>query len=327
MKIKLIVPAALILVILAVSQLIMNNDQTGKTENDFTQPAERKYKTIAIVAHDMRHMFMASVAGMIREKARENENIKILLYDSESSNDKQILQLDELIEKKVDGIILNPTDKSAINAAIDKVKKAGIPLITVNMNATSDSVDCYIGSDSFQAGVLQGEYAARQLKGAGNLVVLAGQAGHDATDDRLQGLKSIVEKYPEMHITQLEHANWDRSKGSEMMEKIISSGTKFDAVISQNDEMLLGAVQILEKYHLKPLTIGVDAIPEALEAMMEDRIGATIYQNSKAQAAAAFEVMSKLFNNEKVEKVKWIPLELVTPENIDNYIFSGIMKK
>ena len=110
------------------------------------------------------------------------------------------------------------------------------------------------------------------------------------------------------------------------MENILQEEARIDAVISQNDEMLLGALQMLERYHLKPVTVGVDGIPEALEAMMEGRIGATVYQNNKAQAAAAFDIMSRLFNNEKVEKVKWIPLELVTPETIDNYIISDRMK-
>ncbi len=326
MKLKILIPAALILVILAISQLIANNDEAVKNGNEPAQPAERKYKTIAIVVHDMRHMFMASVAGMIREKARENENIRILLYDSESSNDKQTAQLNELIGKKVDGIILNPTDKAEVNPAVEKVKKAGIPLITVNMNTTSNAVDCYIGSDSIRVGELQGTYVAEELKGVGNLVVLAGKAGHDATEDRLEGLRNIIGKYPGMHIVRVEYGNWDRSKGAEIMENILQEEARIDAVISQNDEMLLGALQMLERYHLKPVTVGVDGIPEALEAMMEGRIGATVYQNNKAQAAAAFDIMSRLFNNEKVEKVKWIPLELVTPETIDNYIISDRMK-
>ncbi len=328
MKLKLLIIAAVILILLAISQLVMNNDDIGGAGSgtDYTQTAERQYKTIAIVAHDMKHMFMANVAGMIREKAKENENIKVLLYDSEGSNEKQTAQLKELIDKKVDGIILNPTDKDAINPAIEEVKKAGIPLITVNMNASSKAVDCYIGSDSVQAGEFQGNFVAEKLKGKGNLVVLAGIVGQDTTEDRLKGLQNIVDKYPGMRIAEVEHGDWERTKGAEMMEKIISNNQKIDAVVSQNDEMLLGALQVLDRHGLKPVTVGVDAIPEALEALKEGRISATVYQNSKAQATGAFEVMSKIFNHEKVESVKWIPHELVTPENIDDYIVPNISR-
>lgn len=323
MKLKiLLLTAVIILIVLAVSQLMMSDDEKRNVDinSGYTQESGKQYKTIGIVVHNMKHMFMANVASMIKEKAKENENIRILLYDSEGINDKQLLQLRELIDLKVDGIILNPNDRDLINPGIEEVKKAGIPIITVNMNASSELVDCYVGSDPVQAGEFQGNFVAEKLKGKGNIVVLAGQAGQDAADDRLKGLQNVIEKYPGIHITDVQYGDWDRRKGTKIMQDIINQHKQIDAVVSQNDEMLLGALHVLDRYGLKPVTIGVDAIPEALEAVKEGRIDATVYQNGRAQAAGAYDMMTKIFSNGAVEKIKWIPYELVTSDNIDDYI-------
>jgi len=318
-----------ILLAFSISQLVLNDK--GKRNIDIkgthAQENSKNYKTIGIVVHNMQHMFMANVAGILREKAKEYDNIKVLLYDSEGSNAKQILQLRELIDMKVDGIILNPNDKNHIDRGVVDAWTAGIPVITVNMNVSSDLIHCYIGSDSVQAGEFQGRYVAGRLNGKGNVVVIAGQKGHDATSDRLKGLKNIFRDYPGIHIVEVQYGDWDRHRGSEIMKSILNRHIKFDAVVSHNDEMMLGALSVLDSYGLKTVTIGVDAIPEALEAIKEGRMDATVYQNSRAQAVEAFEVMMKIFKKEPVEKVKLVPYELVTSENIDEYIAQNFIVK
>lgn len=309
-------------VIITLNQFVFNEDKRRNVDiaGFQTQEHAKSYKTIGIVVHNMQHMFMANVASLLKEKAKENENIKILIYDSEGNNDKQISQLEELIGLKVDGIILNPNDKDLVDKGIEKVKEAGIPVVTVNMNVSSNLVDCYIGSNSIQAGGFQGEFVAAKLKGSGNIAVLAGQKGQDATADRLNGLKKVIDRYPGLKIIEVQYGGWDRNRGYEIMKDIIARHNKIDAVVSQNDEMLLGALTVLDRYGMKPVTIGVDAIPEALEAIKDGRLDATVYQNGKAQAVGAYETMMKIFKGQHIEKVKWIPYEMVTSENIDNYI-------
>jgi len=332
MKIKILVialAALLILLVFSINQLFFNDEEKRNIdiEGTYSQENSKNYKTIGIVVHNMQHMFMANVASILREKAKEYENIKVLLYDSEGSDTKQNLQVRELIDMKVDGIILNPNDRNNINRSVLDARMAGIPVITINMNVSSNLIHCYIGSDSVQAGEFQGKYVADKLNGKGRVVVLAGQKSQDAASDQLKGLKNIFGDYPDIHIVDIQYGDWDRHKGAELMKNILNSHTTFDAVVSHNDEMMLGALPVLDSYSLKPVTIGVDAIPEALEAIKEGRLDATVYQNSKAQAVGAFEVMMKIFKEEPVEKVKLVPYELVTSENIDEYINQNFIIK
>lgn len=321
--------AVLAITILIVNQFILGNYSKRDigVEKANSQEPSKKTKTIGVVVHNMQHMFMANVAAMLREKSKEYDNVKLLLYDSEGRNDKQILQLEELIDLQVDGIILNPNDQDLVNDGVEEVRKAGIPLITLNMNVSSEEVNCYIGSNSVQAGEIQGRYIAEELNGKGNIVVLAGQKGMDATEERLQGLQNILSKYPGIRILEIAYVGWDKHLGAAGMKDILKKHKKIDAVASQNDEMLLGALPVLEQNRLNPVTIGVDAIPQALEEIKAGKMGATVYQDARSQALAAFDTMMRIFSNEQVEKVKNIPYELVMAKNADDYIRQSLIIK
>lgn len=316
-----------ILIFILIDKFVLNDSKSRNVDikSEKTQTQSKNFKTIGIIVSNMQQMYVADLANTLKEKAKEN--IKVLLYDSEGRNDKQILQLEELISLKADTIILIPNDRILVNKGIEEVKEAKIPIITLNMDVSSYLFDSYIGSDSVQAGELQGKFIVDKLHGKGNIVILAGQQDQETTLERLKGFKNFISSYPEVKIVDIGYCNWDRRKSDGVMKNILDKHFKIDAVVAQNDEILLGSLNAIDGYGLKPFTIGIDGIPEALEAIKDNRIDATIYQNSRAQANAAYDTITKIFKGQRVERNKIIPYETVTIQNVDDYLNQNLITK
>lgn len=315
-----ILPVIILLSILIVFALNNSGNRNVDISKVKSSSQQKSYKTIGIVSSDMQNISMANVASLIKEKAKENDNIKILLYDSEGKNDKQILQLEELINLNVDGIILNPTDKNLVNKGIEEVRKANIPIISISNNVSSEFVDSYIGSDLVQVGELQGKFVASTLHGRGNIIVLSGEQNQDSSIEMLQGLKNILQHYPELKVLEIGYCSWDKSKAAEFMGSILKKHLIVDAVISENDEMILESLNIINRFGQDTLTVGVGAIPEAIETIAEGQIDATIYQDRRALAISAYDTMMKILKKEHVDKMKLIPYETVTSKNVNSFL-------
>lgn len=299
-------------------------EDNGKPEFRTTYEAEKKKSesqiTIGLVVHNLQHQFMASVTQYMKEELKEYENVSLVILDSEGDNDRQKRQLEYLLAKKVDAIILNPNNPESNNEMIKKIKEKNIPLVAVNMRIKGETADCYIGTDESEAGVIQGFAVARALSGKGDILVIKGFPHMDATIKKHEGLMRVLNSYPGIRVLDEKHGNWEKFIGLKIMEDWMKEGLKFDAIVSQNDEMALGALTILEKAGLKTFMIGTDAIPEALEAVKEGRMNATIFQDARSEAKAALESALKLVRGQKVDPFIKISYWIVTPENVDEYI-------
>ena len=116
-------------------------------------------------------------------------------------------------------------------------------------------------------------------------------------------------------------ANWDRTQALNLMENWLASGRKIDAVIAQNDEMALGAYKAIEAAgkNKEILVIGIDAIQDALKAVIEGQLVGTVFQNAREQGGLAVELANKLIKGEVISHNHYIPFQLVTKENVDKF--------
>jgi inositol transport system substrate-binding protein len=147
-----------------------------------------------------------------------------------------------------------------------------------------------------------------------------GQAGQIKRD---QGAREVLAKKPGLKLIADQTAEWDRAKGISLMENWIQShGDRINAVFAQNDEMAMGALIALEqaKRKDKVVVVGVDAIADALAAVRDGRLDATIFQDAKGQGAAAVETAVKIIRKEPYEKQTMIPFQLVTKENVSKFM-------
>ncbi len=266
--------------------------------------------------------FIMGIKGAM-EKQAEKLGVEIIINDGQNSAEKQVSQVENYIAKKVDIIILNPASFQGCEAAVEAADRAGIPIMTVNTLVVNQAkCTTFVGSDAVESGRLEMEYAVRELNGRGNIVILHGQNGHDAEIGRRKGAQEVLDSFPQIKILYEQSGNWSTAEGEAIIENLLQLNKPVDAVVSQNDEMALGAIKALEnaKRLDRVLVFGIDAIPEALKAMKSGMMKGTVFQDAKGQGTGAINAAYKIVQKEKVDKTIYIPYVLVTKENLDQYI-------
>jgi ribose transport system substrate-binding protein/inositol transport system substrate-binding protein len=212
-------------------------------------------------------------------------------------------------------------------------QNAGIPVVYVNNRpANLDQLpenQVFVGSDETEAGRLEGEEVCRQLKEAGKTeataVILLGDLSNQATRLRTQAVKDVLAT-PEcsfIKVTDEQTATWQRTQAADLMTNWLTAGVKPDAVIANNDEMAIGAFQALKAAGVpldSVIVAGVDATPDALQAVSSGDMDVTVLQSAAGQAKGAVDAIAALVKGEAVEREIYVPFELVTKANLANYL-------
>ncbi len=264
--------------------------------------------------------FIVMLKGAMEEKAGEM-GVRLILNDAERSAEKQVRQAESFVAQDVDAIILNPCEVEASSPAVDRAIDAGIPVVNVN-SETRSAPSAFVGSRDEESGRIAMEFIAQRIGGRGNVVMMHGFLGQAAQIKRDAGAREVLAKYPEIKLLAEQTAEWDRAKAMSLMENWIQShGKKINAVFAQNDEMAMGALIALEAAGMKDgiVVAGVDAIADALQAVRDGRLDATVFQDAKGQGTTAVEVARKLIRGEPVARETYIPFRLVTRENVGEF--------
>ena len=290
-----------------------------ETPAEETPTADEKI-VIAGTLQDMSNEFMVMLKDAMDATLPEYDNVELNILDGEGSPDKQVSQIENFIAQEVDAIILCPQDGTALVPAVKQALEAGIPVITVSADIDQQVGQVNVGSNHKDAGIMQAEWAAEQLGGKGKIVYLRGPIGHFAEVQRAEGTLEVFEKYPDIEIVFDQTGNWDRDQGMSLMENALQGQPEIDMVMSQNDEMVLGAITALEGAGKNDaiISIGMDAIPDALKAIEEGRLDATIFQDAFGQGSGALRVAIKAAQGEAVETVV-IPWAVVDASNVADY--------
>ena len=200
---------------------------------------------------------------------------------------KQLSQVDNLISQQVDAIILVPLDREQLVPAVQACADAGIPCIELAASTVATDVrTTYVGSDDVVSGRMLMEALAEKMGGEGKLVVLHGVPGVNAEVMRHTGMEEVLKDYPDIEIVSEKVCNWSRAESLETVENLLQSDLEFDAIFAENDEMAMGALNAVQGSGKEDDIIigGVDAIPDALQSVIDGGLYCTIYQNNRLQA-------------------------------------------
>ncbi len=263
------------------------------------------------------------------EAAAEDEGVDVQIEDAKNEVGTQLNQIQNFIASGVDAIIVNPVDTDATLSISDDAQAAGIPLIYVNRQPINVDLlpdnQAFVASDERVSGTLQTQEVCRLLGGEGKVVVMMGELTNQAALQRTQDIHDVI-KTPEcsgLKIVEQQTAMWQRTLGSDLMTNWVSAGIEFDAVISNNDEMAIGAIQALKasgRAMDDVVIAGIDATTDALAAMKAGDLDVTVFQSADGQGRGSVEAAIKLAKGEDVDQKVWVPFELVTPNNLANYI-------
>ena len=299
----------ILLIGLAISSTIFANGQKEADAKDDTI-------TIGFAVSTLSNDFFVMMKDGGDAKASEL-GIEVVTLDAQDSSEKQANQVSDLINKKVDLIILNPVDSDACITSVYAANDAGIPVITVTRMSNDGEVVQHLDIDNKEAGALIAEQMIKDFPNGCKVAVLEGIPGASSTNDRSEGFV-VGTKGTAIEIVVSLSANYSREEGATVMEDILQGHPELEAVYAHNDEMALGAARAIYAAGLTDQikVYGVDAVDDAIAAIRANEMQATVQQQPGLQMGMAIQSAFDYLNGKTVESRINIPLKLLTKDNI-----------
>ena len=301
----------------------------GSTGGGSGNKADGNYKFGFTIS--TRDQFLTSME-VAATKEMEAQGYKLEVNDSDNDVTKQLSHIQTWATQQYSAIIVNLVNADNAIECVDAA--AGVPVVFVNrlpdQNALSDTV-VYVGSDENDSGRMQAELLMDDaLKGKTeiNAILFQGTLGQTAATLRSASVKKGFEDLGvKVNWVYEDTAEWDRNKAMDKMTQLISSGTKYDVIVCNNDEMALGCIEAYKAANKKidvPI-IGVDATQVACQSIADGELYASVYQSSVGQGGGAAKAAIQLAKGEKVEgaddnHIVWVPFEKVNKDNVQDYL-------
>lgn len=286
------------------------------------EAAEGDYE-VAYVARSLSDSFAAWLANSLQEEAKKYEDINLEMYDAQAGTQKQISLVETAIVKDFDLIIVQPRNSEALSPVLNEVVDAGIDLITTNPKVEGIEGASFVDADPYaQAGVVAIQ-ARNQVPQNANVVVLYGPPGNLHAIVRKKAWQQIFfQNRPDVNIVGEQIANWNKSQAIDYMEDWVTRAEgKIDAIISMNDNMAAGAIEVLkdnENYDPEDVyAYGVDGTAEAVQLIEEGWLTATCFQNAYQLGKINMEVAHKLLTGEEEQIKTYIGTPLITQDNLE----------
>lgn len=255
----------------------------------------------------------------------ENMRVEVLSPVDQKDIEGQIKIYEDLLQKKIDALATSVSDPAAASPVFLEYNKAGIPIMLMDIliNQTEAEILSLIGADEYTSGKLVGEYVLELLEGKGKVAILAGIPGQWIAEERLSGFMDTIAG-SEIEVVANQPANWDRALATDTMENIIQANPDIDLVWGMNDGMALGGLKAIEDMGLMDdiIVVGTNGDPEALQAVKDGKLAATIVLSSSGTAKAAVDNAKLIMDgkiNEVPETVPVIPAR-ATLENINQFL-------
>ncbi len=283
---------------------------------------ESQYK-IGFIVKTMSNPYFARMKDGA-EQAVEDFNIELDWVSAEKHTDiaGQLRLVEDMLQKDIDAIVINPSGPKAIVPAIGKANEKGIPVVIVDTRAEGGDTVTFVGLDNEKAAEKMAHYVADYLNEKGKIAILEGVRGHSTAEERLTGYYNVLDEYPNIEVVAAQAADWDRSKGMSVTENILQSNPGLDFIISSNDEMAAGAIRAIRANgkmgEIK--VVGFDATKEALEDIKDGYLLATVESVPDKQAYVSIEAAIDYLDGKEVDSEISVPVTIVDKENVDEVL-------
>jgi ABC-type sugar transport system substrate-binding protein len=254
------------------------------------------------------------------QSAADEAGAELIVSDAQNDTAQQQDDIQNFITQQVNVILVNPVDSDAVVPAIEAANQANIPVIALDRGASGGEIATTIASDNVQGGNLAGEELIR-LVGSGSVAQLEGIPGAEPARDRGQGFQDAIDAQSAVEVVASQTANFDRGEGLNVTENILQANPDVAGIFAQNDEMALGAVQALgDSAGDEVKVVGFDAIEDALSAIQDGTMNATIAQQPEVMGSLGVENAISIINGESVEENIPVEVQLVTQENVSEFL-------
>ncbi|MFD7369734.1 substrate-binding domain-containing protein [Nocardiopsis alba] len=258
----------------------------------------------------------------MRDGAQEEADeagVNLIVTDAQDDASQQADQIQNFISTGVDAMVLNPVDSDASGPPVRGANNADIPVIAADRGVEGAEVETLVASDNVEGGREAARVMADALGEEGRIVVLQGTPGTSASRERGSGFAEGIAEFPDIEVVSQQPADFDRSRGLDVMTNMLQSNGDVDGVFAENDEMALGAAAALSSAGKEAVVIGFDGTPEGVDAVGEGVLYATIAQRPAELGRAAVRNAIAVIEGERIEETVKVPVEVVTEDNVDDF--------
>ncbi|RPK84295.1 D-ribose-binding periplasmic protein precursor [Streptomyces sp. ADI97-07] len=246
--------------------------------------------------------------------------IDLTVTDAQNDAAQQANQLQNFTSSGVNSIIVNPVDSDAVGPGVSSANKADIPVVAADRGVNGANTATLVASDNVAGGKLAAEALADKLGGKGSIVVLQGTAGTSASRERGAGFAEGIKAYPGIKVVATQPADFDRTKGLDVMTNLLQSNPGITGVFAENDEMALGATKALgSKAGTSVSVVGFDGTPDGLKAVEAGALYASVAQQPKELGRIAVQNAVRAADDEKIDGMVKVPVKVVTQKNVADF--------
>ena len=299
-----------LIVMLAASLPLFAGGQKEGADSATVEKAAKQYH-IGLVLKSLSNPAIWNIADAAeKEGAKSGVTVTVLSSMGFSALEDQIKQVEDMIQKRVDLIGIQPVDSKGVIPVIQEANKAGIPVITVDTGADGGQMVTYIATDNTAAGVQAGEWIAKMIGGKGKVAMIEGTPGSMQGRQRMEGFHKYIKAQPGINLAVSIPANFERAKGMQVMEDILTAHPDLKAVFCANDEMALGAVEALKQRNMvgKVVLLGMNGSWDALDAVAKGQMQGTVVQYSRLHGTEFIRVAVQYLNGTQKTWPAYMPL-------------------
>ena len=232
---------------------------------------------------------------------------------------EQMSQLEDVIVKKPDSIVLVPVDYKAMVPGVEKINAAGIPVVNIIDRSAGGQFVSFVGADDYTLGLATARHLIKALGGKGNIVIIEGVRGSLTSTDRVRGFNAAIKEAAGVRLVASQPANYQRLQALQVMENLMQSNPSIDGVLAANDAMALGALEALDAAKRKALAIGINATKEGIDAIKSGRLLASGDYNGFLQGCLGTMIAVRQLRKQSVPKEVILPAVVVDKTNYAPY--------
>ena len=269
--------------------------------------------TIALVVSTLNNPFFVSLKDGAQKEA-DKLGYNLVILDSQNNPAKELSNVQDLTVRGAKLLLINPTDSNAVGNAVKLANQAKIPVITLDRVAASGEVVSHVASDNAFGGKVAGDFIAKKLGEGAKVIQLEGIAGTSAARERGEGFKQSLDQN-KFKLLASQPADFDRTKGLNVMQNLLTAHPDVQAVFAQNDEMALGALRALQTAgKTDVIVVGFDGTADGVKAVEGGKLAATVAQRPEQIGIIGVETADKVLKGEKVQPIIPVDLKLVTKQ-------------
>jgi ABC-type sugar transport system substrate-binding protein len=275
---------------------------------------------IAFSVPAMSFPFFVHMEKQVRDEAEKLGNVEIITLDGQDDTTKQVADLEGVIAKGYDGLIVSPRTSEGVAPVIQQVIDAGIPVVTIDRTAQGvTGLLAHVGADNVIGGEEQGKAILSLFPDGAKIIELLGTPGASPAIDRSAGLHNIIDPAGNIEVPCQQTGNFTRDDGLTVTENCLASNPDVQAIVAANDDMALGAIEAVKAAGLDLPILGFDALPEALLAVRDGGMYGTVEQFPGGQSRTALQtILNFIVDGVQPESdVVLLSPKLITTENFD----------